>query len=84
MWCLGLFPRRLFKLVTKLFALSAKNCCIHVQWQSLLRGGMEHEVFLAIDNVCNESLQHAEALLEMGFHPESLVIVTLSCGESLL
>ena len=63
-------------MVTKLFALSAKNCCIHVQWQSLLRGGMEHEVFLAIDNVCNESLQHAEALLEMGFHPESLVIVT--------
>lgn len=33
-------------------------------------------MFLAIDNVCNESLRHAEALLQMGFHPQSLVIVT--------
>lgn len=42
-------------------------------------------MFLAIDNVWNEDIsrEQAEALLGMGFHPESLVIVTSRNGELL-
>ena len=49
-----------------------------MQLQSLLQRSIEYKVFLAIDNVWNEdvSREQAEALLGIGFHPDSLVIVT--------
>ena len=56
-----------------------------LQWQSLLRKRIEYKVFLAIDNVWNEDIsrKQAEVLLEMGFHPDSLVIVTSRSREVL-
>jgi hypothetical protein len=46
---------------------------------------IEYKVFLAIDNVWGEdlSLEQAECLLGMGFHPDSLVIITSRNREHL-
>lgn len=50
-----------------------------------MRKKIEYKVFLAIDNVWNEDIcrEQAEALLGMGFHPSSLVIVTSRSRELL-
>ena len=52
------------------------------QLQNLLCKRIKYKVFLAIDNVWNECSQ-AEILLGMGFHPDSLVIVTSRSCEPL-
>lgn len=50
-----------------------------------MRRKINHKVFLAIDNVWNEdkSREQAEALLEMDFHPDSLVFITSRSCELL-
>ncbi|KAG0624136.1 hypothetical protein M758_3G226900 [Ceratodon purpureus] len=55
------------------------------QWRSLLRKKIEYKVFLAIDNVWNEDIcyEQAQALLGMGFHPSSRVVVTSRSREAL-